>query len=63
MLVKLTPGVNFTNVLRATFMCADPKSAKKTVKSKQLFALSGSASVKAACKHIDEIDPSTFLKG
>jgi len=28
-LVKLTPGVNFTNILRKAFMRKDPKSAKK----------------------------------
>ena len=28
-----TSGVNFTNILRATFTLADPKSAKKTVNS------------------------------
>ena len=36
---------------------ADPKSAKKTVKSSSFFVLLGSARVKAAHKHIDEIDP------
>ena len=30
---KMKPGVNFTNVLRAAFICTDPNSAKKTVKS------------------------------
>ena len=49
------PGVNFTNILWAAFMRADPKSAKKTVK--QLFALLGSVHLKAACENIDEIDP------
>jgi len=28
-LVKLTTGVNLTNILLEAFMCADPKSAKK----------------------------------
>ncbi len=28
MLVKLTPGVNFTNILRAAFTLVGPKSAK-----------------------------------
>jgi len=37
-------GVNFTNILRAAFMHADPNSAKK----KLFFALLGSACVKAA---------------
>ena len=42
------PSVNFINVLQAAFTLADPKSAKKTVKSSSFFALSGSVSVKAA---------------
>jgi hypothetical protein len=29
MLMKLTPGVDFTNVLQAAFTLADPKSAKR----------------------------------
>ncbi len=29
-LVKLTPGVNFVNILNAAFTQADPNSAKKT---------------------------------
>ena len=52
-----TSGVNFTNILQAAFMRADPKSAKKCSKIKQHFALLGSAGVKAARKHVDEIDP------
>ena len=51
------PGINFTIILQAAFTHADPKSAKKDSQVKQLFALLGSASVKAACKHVDEIDP------
>ena len=35
-------------------MCADPKSAKKTVNS---FVFLGSAGVRAVCKQVDEIDP------
>jgi len=31
-LMKLTPGVDFINILRAAFMHADPNSAKNTVK-------------------------------
>jgi hypothetical protein len=31
MLVNLTPGVNFTNILQAAFTNADPESAKNTV--------------------------------
>jgi len=29
MLMKLSPGVNFTNILGAAFACADPESAKR----------------------------------
>ena len=47
----------FTNILRAAFTHADPKSAKKDSQLNQLFALFGSASIKAAHKHVDEIDP------
>jgi len=43
-------GVDFTNILRAAFTCADPKSAKKTVKLNSFIALLVSAHVKAACK-------------
>ena len=53
----VAPGVNFTNILCAAFTHADPKSAKKTSQLKQLFALLGSAGIKAACKLVDEIDP------
>jgi hypothetical protein len=33
MLMKLTPGVNFTIVLSAAFTLVDPKSVKNTFKS------------------------------
>ena len=55
-LLKLT-GVNFIIVLRAAFTLVDPESAKKTVESSSFFALSGSASVKAARRIVGEIDP------
>ena len=50
-------GVNFTNVLQAAFTRANPNRVKKTVKLSSLFALLGSAPIKPACKHVDEIDP------
>ena len=34
---------------------------KKTVKSSKIFALTGSAHVKAALKHVDETDPGLLL--
>jgi len=48
MLMKLTPGVNFINVLRAAFLKSDPKSAKKTENMTVFWGLSGSARSKAA---------------
>ena len=41
-------GVNFTNILQAAFILADPESAKKLLDSTVFFALLVSASVKAA---------------
>ena len=52
-----TPRVNFTNILWAAFKLADPKSAKNESQLKQLFVLLGSARIKAARKHVDEIGP------
>ena len=46
-----------TNILRATFKGADPKSAKKDSQVMQLFALLGPSSIKAVHKQVDEIDP------
>jgi len=46
MIVKLTTGVNFINVLHAAFTHPDPKSAKKAVKLSVYFAFSGSAHTK-----------------
>ena len=36
--------------------------APKNQSIKQLFALSGSACVKATCKHVDEIDPNSSCR-
>jgi len=55
MLMKLTPGVYLTNILWTAFICADPKSSKRHWWLNCLFGLLGSAFVKAACKHVDEI--------
>ena len=57
MLMKLTPRVNFIDVLRAAFMCADPKSAKDTVKPSVFYMLSGSALVKDGCKMLMKSTP------
>ena len=52
-----TPGVNFTNILQAAFTCADPKSAKKTVKLSSFIVLLGSAHVKDAHKMLVKLTP------
>jgi len=57
MLMKLAPGVNFTNILRAAFMCADPKSLNKTDSLTVSFVLLGSLRVKAELINVGEIDP------
>ncbi len=57
MLVKSTPGVNFINILQATIVRADPKSAKNTFKSSVFFVLSGSTRVKTACKTMMKLTP------
>ncbi len=51
------PGVNFTNILLAAFLCADPKSAKRHWWPNCLFALLGSAQSKAACKTLIKFTP------
>ena len=50
-------SVNFINILRVAFTRANPKSAKKTVKSSSFFALLGSACVKAACRTLMKCSP------
>jgi len=57
MFVILTPGVDFTKVLQAPFRHVDPKHAKKQSSHLCLFVLLGSKCIKAACKHVGEIDP------
>jgi len=57
MLMKLTPGVNFTNILRAAFALKDPKSTKRHWWLDCHFALLGSLPVKAFRKHVGEIEP------
>ena len=51
------PGFNFTNILRAAFTRADPKSAKKQLNLTVFFALLGSARVKAACRTLVKLTP------
>jgi hypothetical protein len=50
-LMKLSPGVNFTNILRAAFTQEDSKSAKDIDVLTVFFAILRSASVKVVRKH------------
>jgi hypothetical protein len=54
---KLTPGVNFINILRSAFMHADIKRAKNTVKLLVFFALLESALAKASSKMLVKLTP------
>ncbi len=49
-LMKLTPVVNFVNVLRTAFVLVDPKSVKIQLSHQCLFTLLGSTSLKAVCR-------------
>ncbi len=56
-LVKLTPGFNFINILRTTFTLVDPESVKNTVSHKYLFTPLGSTSAKAVRKTLVKLTP------
>jgi len=58
MLIKLTPGLNFINVLLTAFTLVDPKSVKRYWQLDWVLMLWGTMGVKVVRKHIDEIDPS-----
>jgi hypothetical protein len=53
----LVSGVNFINILEAAFTRAYPKSAKKYSQAVSLFALLGSACIKAARKSMVKLTP------
>jgi len=55
------PGVNFINILRVAFACADPESSKKTENLTVFFALLGSAPLKAACRALMKLTPGLSL--
>ncbi len=57
MLTKLTPGLNFINVLRTAFTPVVPKSVKIQLSHKYLFTLSGSTGAKAACRTLMKLTP------
>jgi len=64
MLMKLTPGINICNILQAAFMQEDredPKIEKRRSSHRCLFALLGSACVKAASKTLVKLTPGLNL--
>jgi len=54
---SLRAGVNFINVLRAAFRCADPKSAKRYFNQQCRFMLLGPMSVKSVHKMFIKLTP------
>jgi len=60
--MKSTFRVNFINVLQATFLCPDPKSAKETDNLTVSFALSGSALIRAAQIKLMKLTPTLQKK-
>jgi len=55
------PNVNFTNILREAFMCANPKSTKKYSQIVSLFVLLGSPHVKASRKMLMKNNDNNLL--
>jgi len=57
MLMNLTPGVNYINVLRTAFALVDPESVKIQLSNQCLFTLLGSTSVKAVRRTLMKLSP------
>jgi len=57
MLLKLSPGVNFINVLHKAFMSSDLESIKIQSSGQYLFTLLSSAGVKAARRSLVKLSP------
>ncbi len=55
--MNLTPGVNFINVLRTTFVLVVPESVKNTVKSSVSFYAFGIYECKSCTQNVDEFEP------
>ncbi len=51
------PGVNFINVLRTAFVLVEPESIRTQSSCQYLFALLGSASVKAVYRMLKKSTP------
>jgi len=57
MLMKMTPAIDFINILCTAFAPADPESIKDTDDLTVFFTLSKSSSVKAARKTLVKLTP------
>ncbi len=57
MLVKLTPGLDFINVLRTAFTPVAPQSIRTQSSCQYLFTLWGSTSVKAVRRTLMKLHP------
>jgi hypothetical protein len=60
--MKLTPGVDFINNLRAVSMWVDLKNVKIEPSHHYLFALFGSVRVKAVCKMLMKSTPDKIVQ-
>ena len=58
-----SPGLNFINLLTRSFYASRSEKRKKLLELTVIFVLLGSLSVKAAHKHVDEIDPKFLTSG
>ncbi len=56
--MKLTPGLNFINVLPTAFMLVGPKSVRIQSRCQYLFTLLGSTGAKAAGRMLMKLTPS-----
>jgi hypothetical protein len=57
MLVKLTTGVNFINILRTAFALVAPRGVRIQSNCQCLFTLLESTSVKAVCRMLMKLSP------
>ena len=55
--MKLTPDVNFINVLRTAFALVDPESVRTQSSHQYLFTLLGSTNVKAVRRTLMKLTP------
>jgi len=62
MLMKLSPGVNFINILRTAFALSDPKSIKNTVDSSVSFYAFGIYKVKSARRMLMKLSPGAIVQ-